>query len=159
MKIKDLKIAYNVLCELDHPVPTELLVHLSQRIRAIETKSAKRKMERMTEEQLIHLAEKQKRTLRIYMPDGRLIQKPTSEATFREAIRTIGAEPVASLNLMQGRKPVIRLDETLLRRRYKHYFFLKPGYFLLDLPTAAERYAVLRTIDEHLQLNWEIELI
>lgn len=159
MKIKDLKIAYNVLCELDHPVPQELLVHLSQRIRAIETRSAQRKMERMTEDQLIHWAEKQKRTLRIYMPDGRLIQKPTSEATFREAIRAIGAEPVASLNLMQGRKPVVRQDVTLQRRRYKHYYFLKPGYFLLDFPTAAERYAVLRTIDERLQLNWEIELI
>lgn len=113
----------------------------------------------MTEEQLIHQEEKQKRTIRIYMPDGRLIQKPTSEATFREAIRTIGPEPIAELNLMHGRNPVIRRDATLQRRRFKHYFFMQPGYFLLDLSTTAERYAVLRAIDERLHLDWEIELL
>lgn len=159
MKIKDLKIAYNVLCELDHPVPTDLLVHLAQKIRTIETKTTERKMARMSEEQLIHLAEKQKRTLRIYLPDGRLIQKPSSEATYREAVREIGAELIAPLNLKVGRKNLIRRDETLLRRRYKHYFYLKPGYFLAEAATAAERYAILRTIDERLHLDWEIELV
>lgn len=159
MKIKDLKIAYNVLCELDHSVPTELLVHLSQKIRAIETRSMERKMARMSEEQLIHLAEKQKRTLRIYLPDGRLIQKSTSEATYREAVREIGPEAVVGLNLKLGRKDVIRRDETFSRRRYKHYFYLKPGYFLVDATTAAERFAILRSIDEQLHLDWEIELV
>lgn len=160
MKIKDLKIAYNVLCELDYPVEEQLLVHLSQRIRAIETRTAERRLSRMSEEQLIHESEKQKRTIRIYTPDGRLIQKTTSEATYRAAVQQfVDVEAASRLGLQLGRREVIRRDETMLRRRYKHYFYLQPGYFLLDAPTAADRYAILRLIDEGLHLNWEIELV
>lgn len=159
MKIKDLKIAYNVLCELDHPVPKELLVHLSQKIRSTETRSMERKMARMSEEQLIRFAEKQKRTLRIYLPDGRMIQKSTTEATYRAAIKELGPEKAVGLNLRWGRKEVIRYDETMQRKRYKNYFYVKPGYFLLDVASAADRYAILHAIDEQLQLNWEIELV
>lgn len=159
MKLKDLKIAYNVLCELDYPVPTELLVQLSQTIRTKETGSLERKMARMSDEQLIRYAEKQKRTLRIYLPDGRMIQKSTTEATYRAAFKEIEPEAAVRLNLRRGHRDVIRYDETMQRKRYKHYFYLKPGYFLLDVASAAERYAILQAIDEQLQLNWEIELV
>lgn len=160
MKIKDLKIAYNVLCELDYPVEEDLLVHLSQRIRATEIRSAERRLSRMTEEQLIHESERQKRILRIYTADGLLIQKPTSEATYRAAVQYfVNVEAAAALGLRLGRKDVIRRDETMKRRRYKHYFYLQPGFFLLDAPTAADRYAILRMMDERLHLNWEIELV
>lgn len=160
MTIKDLKIAYNVLCELDYPVEEDLLVHLSQRIRATETRTTERRLSRMTEEQLIHESERQKRTIRIYTQDGRLIQKPTSQATYRAAVQQfVDVEAAAGLGLRLGRKDVIRRDETMKRRRYKHYFYLQPGYFLLDAPTAADRYAILRMMDERLHLNWEIELV
>lgn len=36
MKLKDLKITYNTLCELDYPVPTELMVHMAEKIRSAE---------------------------------------------------------------------------------------------------------------------------
>jgi len=159
VKIKDLKIAYNVLSELDYPVPKDLLVHIAQKIRTQETTTMQRRIARMSEEQLIRLDSKQKRTLKIYLPDGRMIQKSNSALTFREAIKEIGAEKIAPLHLMVGRHDIILTDATLKRRRIKHYYFLQPGYFLLDKTTPIERYTILSQIDELLRLNWEIEFV
>jgi len=159
VKIKDLKIAYNVLSELDYPVPKDLLVDIAQTIRTQETTTMQRRIARMSEEQLIRLDTKQKRTIKIYLPDGRMIQKSTSALTFREAIKEIGAEKIAPLRLMVGHKEVIRIDATQKRRRIKHYYFLQPGYFLLDKTNPAERYAILTQLDELLRLNWEIEFV
>lgn len=159
MKIKDLKIAYNVLSELDHPVPKDLLVDIAQKIRSQETATMQRRIARMTEEQLIQLDSKQKRTIKIYLPDGRMIQKSNSALTFREAIKEIGADKIVPLHLKNGRKDIIHTDATLKRRRIKHYYFLQPGYFLLDTINSTNRYTILTQIDELLRLNWEIEFI
>lgn len=160
MKIKDLKITYNTLCELDYPVDEQLLKHLSQQIRTIESRQYAHKLSKMTEEQLIHEYERHKRTLRIYTEDGRLIQKTKSEATYRAAIKHYtDIESVAKLGLYVGRSEVIRRDETMQRKRYKNYYLLKPGYFLLDVNSTAERYTILKLIDERLHLNWEVELV
>lgn len=159
MKLKDLKITYNTLCELDSPVPKELLVSIAERVRDMETRALERKKARMTEEQLIHLSEKQKRVLRIYLPDGRMVQKPTSQAAYRAAVREIEPERMAALRLSWRRKELIRYDASLARRRYTHYYFLKPGYFVLDPSTTAERFAILQSLDKALHLNWDIELV
>lgn len=159
MKIKDLKITYNTLCELDYPVDEQLLKHLSQQIRTTESRQYARKLSKMTEEQLIHETERKKRTLRIYTADGRLIQKPKSEATYRTAIQHYtDVASVAALGLRMGHKEVIRRDTTMLRKRLKNYFYLQPGFFLLDVTSTAERYSILKLIDERLHLNWEVEL-
>lgn len=157
MKLKDLKITYNILSELDHPVPTDLLVHLAEQIRNKETTTLQRRKARMTDEQLIRLENKQKRTLKIYLPDGRMIQKPTTLATYREAIREVGAERIAALGLRLGRKDVVRRDPTMARKRMYGHWFIQPGYFLRDAANTAERYDILYRIDELLQLNWDIE--
>lgn len=159
MKLKDLKITYNVLCELDCEVPNEILVHIAERVRTEESRALERRKARMTEEQLIHLENKQKRILRIYLPDGRMIQKPHSDDTFREAIREAGAQSVAQLGLRIGRKDVVLYDATLSRRRIRNRYFLEPGYFLVDGCTAVEKYGILCRIDECLHLNWDIELV
>lgn len=159
MTLTDLKTTYNVLCELDYPVPTDLLVHLAERIRATEARNAERKLARMTEEQLIRLSSKPKRRLKIYTADGRMIQKDTAEATFREAIRELDAEILAEMDLRIGRKQLILRDETLARKRISGYVFLRPGYFLIASSTSAAKYDVLRKIDAQLQLNWDIELV
>lgn len=159
MKLKDLKIAYNVLCELDYDVPTPLLVHIAEKVHTSETQTAARRKARMTEEQLIRMENKQKRTLKIYLPDGRMIQKTSSEATFREAIREIGPENIYGLALRIGRKEVILHDATMTRKRIRNYHFLQPGYFLLEKCTASEKYEVLTRVDECLRLNWDIELL
>jgi len=159
VKIKDLKIAYNVLSELDYPVPKDLLVDIAQKIRIQETNTMQRRIARMSEEQLIRLDNKQKRTIKIYLPDGRMIQKANSVLTFREAIKEIGAEKIAPLHLKAGHKEVILTDTTQKRRRIKHYYFLQPGYFLLDTTNPTDRYTILTQIDEFLRLNWEIEFI
>lgn len=159
MKLKDIKIAYNVLCELDYAVPTELLVHIAEQVRSCESRMVERRLARMTEEQLIHLENKQKRILRIYLPDGRMIQKPSSEDTFRQAIREIGPERIAALGLRVGRKELILTDATMRRKRIRNRYFLQPGYFLLDGCTAMEKYRVLTAIDDLLRLNWEIKLV
>lgn len=159
MKIRDLKTAYNVLCELDYDTPKDLLVHIAQLIRTTESRTTARRKARMTEEQLIHLENKQKRLLRIYLPDGRMIQKTSTEAVFREAVREIGVERMASLAMKMGRKDVIFYDETMARRRIRRYYFLQPGYFLVDGCTAAEKYDILTRADALLRLNWDIELV
>ncbi len=159
MKIKDLKIAYNVLSELDHPVPTDLLVHVAQRIREQESATLQRRIARMTEEQLIWLDNKQKRILKIYLPDGRMIQKTNAKLTFREAIREVGVEQVADLDLRMGHRKVILYDDTMKRRRIKNYYFIQPGYFLLDNLVGAERLSLLSSMDQLLHLNWEIEWV
>lgn len=159
MTITDLKTAYNVLCDLDYPVPQELLVHMAQRIRATEMHNAERRVSRMTEEQLIRLANKQRRILRIYTADGRMIQRASAELTFREAIRELSPDELAQLGLRVGRKQVILRDETQARRRIHGYYFLQPGYFLLSGTRAVDKYDILRRIDAQLRLNWEIELI
>lgn len=159
MTLTDLKTTYNVLCELDCRVPTDLLVHLAERIRATETRMSERKIARMTEEQLIRLSSKPKRRLRIYTADGRMIQKDTAEATFREAIREMDVEQLVDMNLRIGRKQLILRDETLARKRISGYVLLQPGYFLIASSTSAAKYDVLRKIDTQLQLNWDIELV
>lgn len=159
MKQKDLKTTYNTLCDLDYPVPSDLLRHIAERIRTLDTRARERKLFRMTEEQLIRWDNKQKRVLRIYTPDGLLIQKDTAEESFRDAIRRIGPENVSTLGLRLGRKTVIRYDATLSRRRFKGYFYLCPGYFLIDGTKVADKHKILCQIDAMLQLNWEIELL
>lgn len=157
MRLTDLKKAYNVLCDLDYSVPQALLVHISDRIRTTEHRNVERRKSRMTEEQLIRWENRKMHAIRIILPDGRMIQRKNNQATFLEAIREIGPERIASLNLKIGRNPVILKDETQKRRYFRNHVFIKPGYFLVGKTTTMQKAAILRTLDDRLRLGLEIE--
>jgi len=159
MKLKDLKITYNTLTELEHPVPKELIVHIASLIREVEGRNLERKLNRMSEEELIALESRQRRTLRINTPDGRIIQKKVNEATFRTAMAELDAENVSALGLTIGRKPLVVFDATMKRQRIKGYAFLKPGFFVISKSTAEEKFRALNDIDTALELDWDIDLV
>lgn len=159
MKLRDLKITYNTLTELDYEVPKVLLVHIADLIRETEGRMLERKMSRMSEEDLIAMQSRQRRTLRINTPDGRIIQKRVNEATFRAAMAELDAEEVSALGLVIGRKPVVIFDLSMKRQRLKGYAFLKPGYFVIAKSATEEKIRVLSDIDTALELDWDIELL
>ena len=150
MKLKDLKIAYNVLAELDYDVPNDLLVLLADTIRDKEQRQNERRLSRMTEEDLI------KHKLRINTIDGRLIHKRTNEETFRSAFAELDMERVVAMNLQLRGKPLIVEDITNKRKRQRGYALIKPGYFVLAKSSGEEKLRILGLIDEELQLNWDI---
>ena len=156
MKLKDLKIAYNVLAELDYDVPNDLLVLLADTIRDKEQRQNERRLSRMTEEDLIKHQNKQKRKLRINTIDGRLIHKRTNEETFRSAFAELDMERVVAMNLQLRGKPPIVEDITNKRKRQRGYALIKPGYFVLAKSSGEEKLRILGLIDEELQLNWDI---
>jgi len=159
MKLKDVRITYNLLDELEVQVPKDLLVYLADTIRHTEEVLAERRRNRMSDEDLITLENKQKRTLRINTPDGRLFQKKTNEETFRRILMEVDLPQVCSMGFMHGRKPFIIQEVTGKRRRIKGYAYLRDGYFLLAKSTTAEKVRLLNQVDERLQLNWDILVI
>jgi len=154
IKIKDLRTTYNVLEELDVSVPREILVHIADRIRQKEIEQYERKMNRLSDDELIKLESKKKRTLRINTPDGRLFQKNTNEETFRAIMLEPDLKQVLEMMLRIKSKPLLLFD--LSRKRIKGYVPLKDGYFLIAKSTASEKIKVLTQIDEQQRLNWEI---
>lgn len=159
MKLKDLKTTYNTLTELTFDVPAELLVHIANLIRQKESLSLERRMNRMSEEELIQMQERQRRTLRINTPDGRIIQKKVNEATFRAAMAELDAESVSALGLTIGRKPAVLFDASMKRQRIKGYTLVKPGLFVVSKSTSEEKLRVMVDIDSALELDWDIELV
>lgn len=157
MKLSDLKKTYNVLCDLDYPVPQALLTHIAGIIRTTERRNIERRKSRMTEEQLIRWEGRKRRTMRIILPDGRMIQRRNNQATFHSAIKEIGPERIVSLDLKVGRNPVIHTDETLKRKYIRNHIFIKPGYFLIGKTTTVQKVAILNAIDTLLKIGLEIE--
>lgn len=158
MTTKELKIAYNVLTEIDYDVPADLLVLLADSIRVNEEKAHVRRISRMTEEDLIRLQNKPQRTLRINTPDGLLFHKRTNEETFRAAIRSLSAKQVHELGLRLRTKEWVVKDSTGKRQRLKGYVPLEAGYFLLAKSTIKEKQRMLAIVDNALQLDWDIQL-
>lgn len=159
MKLRDLKIAYNILAELDYDVPNELLVLIVDIIRDKEQQQNARRLSKMTEEDLIRHQNKQKRKLRINIIDGRIIHKRTNEETFRAAFKEFNLDRVVAMNIHLRGKKLILVDSTKKRKRLKGYVLIKPGYFVLAKSTGEEKIKTLNMIDETLQLNWEIETL
>lgn len=157
--LKDLRTTLNVLATLDIEVPNHLLVELSERIRQKEKDKLSRKINRMSEEELIRFGNRQKSTLRIILNDGRLIQSRTNETSFLLAIKEAGYEHLQGFEMKVRRNPVFLFDPTCKRQRIKNYALLSPGLFVYTKTTAAEKKKILVTIAEKLLLEWEISVI
>lgn len=157
--IKDLRTTLNVLATLEVPVPDEVLITLSERIQQREQQKLTRKLNRMSEEQLIHYSSRQKKTLRVVLKDGRLLQGKTNDITFVEALRAIDPEQLAAVTYWVRSHPLVVYDDTANKRLYKHYFIVTPGVLVYGKTTAAEKKTILDYLDEKFQLNWEVNII
>ena len=157
--IKELRTTLNVLATLDIEVPNDILVELSDRIRQKEKDKLSRKLNRMSEEELIRYGNRQKSTLRVLLPDGRLIQGRTNDVTFLLALKEADHIQLRGIEMKVRRNPVFLPDPTLERRRIKNYTLLSPGLFVFTKTTAAEKKKILSTVTDRLQLEWEISII
>lgn len=157
--IKDLRTTLNVLATLTVPVPDEVFVEISAHIQQREEAKLTRRLNRMSEEQLIQYTSRQKKILRVVLPDGRLIQGKTNDITFVEALRTIAPEQLAGVTYWVRTHPLVVYDDTVNKRMYKHYYILSPGVLIYGKTTGAEKKSILEMLDQKLQLNWEITLI
>lgn len=156
--LKDLRTTYRVLSKLDEPVPQKLLVALAERIKAEEKSRDYRKLARMTEEDLIRHQAVPKRRLRIDLPDGRIIQEKTNEATFYAALREIDFQQILQLDLKQKGQPLF-VGFSQPRKVLVGHKQLHESCFVRRSIKADERLRLLQRLDEALQLNWEILLI
>lgn len=157
--LKELRTTLNVLATLDIEVPNQILVELSDRIRQKEKEKLTRKINRMSEEELIRYGNRQRSTLRVLLPDGRLLQARTNDATFMLAIQEAGPERLRGIEMKIKRNPLFIIDETDERRRIKNYIFLIPGLFIYGKTSAAEKKKILTTISDRLLLEWEVSVI
>lgn len=157
--LKELRTALSVLSKLDCHVPPTLLVHLSDRIREMESLRLKRRLNRMSEEELIRYDNRQRSTLRIVLADGRLLQHRTNDETFFLALQEIGQERLQGVEYLLHRHPFFLLDSTSLRRRIPNYTLLRPGLFYYARTTAAEKLGLLSYLDNLLQLGWDISVV
>lgn len=157
--LKDLRTTLNVLSTLDVDVPQELLTCLSEKIREKENSKLTRRMNRMTEEELIQYEARKRVTLRINLPDGRLIQRKTNEQTFEAALIEMGYNLLANVDYPIRRKPFILHDTTKLRKRIPNYKFVMPGIFVFRKSTGEDKKALLDYIDCTFRLDWDIEIV
>lgn len=157
--LKDLRTTLNVLSTLDVEVPQELLTCLSEKIRQKESSKLSRRMNRMTEEELIQFEARKRVTLRINLPDGRLIQRKTNELTFEAALMEMGYDLLASVDYPIRRKPFILHDATKQRKRIPNYKFVMPGIFIYRKSTAEDKKALLDYIDCTYRLDWDIDIV
>ena len=156
--LKDLRTTYRILQQLDENVPQQLLVSLADRIKAEEKSRQYRKLARMSEEDLIRYQAIPKRRLRINLPDGRIIQEKTNEATFYRALGELDFSQVLKLNLKRKTTPLF-VGFDYPRKLLTGHKMLHEGCFVLRNIKSDERLALLEKIDESLQLNWEILLM
>ena len=159
--LKDLRTAYRVLTRLpqaDTLVPHALLVTLADSIKAEEKSRAYRKIARMSEEELIRHQTSVKRRLRINLPDGRIIQERTNEATFLSALREVDFAALQTLGLKQKGVPLF-VGFDVPRHQLTGYKTLRESCFVLRTIKPADRISLLRTIDEALRLEWDIEML
>lgn len=156
--LKDLKTAHRVLTMLEYPVPSDLMLYLSSQITEIEDTKKQRRIERMSEEELIAMDERQPCHLRVTLRDGSFIQMRTNIQTFEQVIKEIDWNK-ANENLKIGSKNVFYFDPSEKQRRVKKYVFVKPGYFVLGGVSANRMKEILEKIDESMEMGWDIELI
>lgn len=157
--IKDLRTTLNVLSTLNADVPPELLRELSRILRERESQRLKRRVNRMTEEQLISFESRRRTTLRVNMDDGRLIQLKNNELTFLEALKEVGRDRLRSYEIHVRRHPLFIIDEQQSRKRIPNYVLLCPGLFVYKKTTAAEKKHILEELDNSFRLNWDIEIM
>lgn len=157
--IKELRTALNVLSSLDIDVPNEIFVCLSDRIQKKEKERLSRRINRMSEEELIRYGSRQKNTLRVICNDGRLLQGRTNDVTFVQALKEVGPDRLKTLSLKVRRSMVFKVDETGERKRIKNYQLLAPGLFVYEKTTASEKKQILQSIDKAYQLDWEVSVI
>lgn len=155
--LKDLRTTYRVLSKLDEPVPQSLLVALADRIKAEEKSRQYRKIARMSEEDLIRYQATPKRKLRINLPDGRIIQERTNEATFYTALREMDFAAILALGLNHRGTPLF-VGFAQPRKQLTRHKMLHEGCFVLRSIKPDERLPLLQELDERLQLNWDILL-
>ncbi len=156
--LKDLRTTYRVLSKLDEPVPQKLLVALAEKIKAEEKSRDYRKLARMTEEDLIRYQAVPKRRLRIDLPDGRIIQEKTNEATFLLALKEMDFQDVLAQGLNRRGTPLF-VGFAKPRKQLNGHKMLHEGCFVLRNIKPDERIKILQHLDEALQLGWEIKLV
>lgn len=152
--LKDLRTTYRVLSRLDVAVPQPLLVALADRIKAEEKSRQYRKIARMTEEQLISYQSSPRRKYRINLPDGRIIQERTNEATFYAVLREVPFADLLALDIqVKGHPLFVGFDHP--RRLLTGHRMLSEGCFVWRGVRPEDRVALLQRIDEALRLNWD----
>ena len=157
IKLKDLKTANQVLLRLDYPVPTELKAHISSLIRSEEESLKERRMERMTDEQLLRLDERHRTKLRVTTSDGRIIQSRLNVETFMLALKESGADHLTFDGMRVRSRQVAIYNPS--RQRISGYLPLNEGLFIFRGFSACEMQSVLLHIDQQLQLDWTIEVL
>ena len=153
-----MRTALRVLESLDIEVPNDLLAELSRRIRLEEDMRSSRKIDRMSEEDLITYENRKRTSLRVNLPDGRLLHFRTNDQTFEAALREIDLESLKTVDLRVRNHPMLLFDASGKRQRMTGYKFVCPGLFLYRKTTAMEKLTALQRLDEALQLNMDIEL-
>lgn len=156
--LKDLRTTYRVLTHLDEQVPQSLIIALADRIKAEEKSRQYRKIARMSEEDLIRYQATPKRRLRINLPNGRIIQEKTNEATFYTALCELDFAQVLALGLKLKGHPVF-VGFPQPRKLLNGHKMLHEGCFVRRNLKSDERIKLLQHLDEALQLNWEILLM
>lgn len=156
--LADLRTTYRVLSHIEEKVPQRLLVSLAEKIKLLESRKLSNRIAHMTEEDLIKFQETTKRRIRINLPDGRIIQEKTNEATFYTALIEADPSKVLPLNIVEKKQSLI-ISLPPERKFFPKYKFLIPGFFVSRSVKAEERLNILKRIDEALQLNWDIKLI
>lgn len=156
--LKDLKTAHRVLTILDYPVPSALMLYLSSQITETEKAKKQKRMEHMSEEQLIAEDKKKHTRLRVTLKDGRFIQLRHNKDTFEQVIKEIDSIKAAH-DLTLGKKQVFHIDPSGRQRRVKNYVFVKPGFFVLKGKSTNQMKEILETLDETMRMGWDVELI
>ena len=112
----------------------------------------------MSEEDLISYESRRKTSLRVNLPDGRLLHFRTNDQTFEAALREIDPEQMKTVDLRIKGRPLLLFDDSRKRQRITGYKLVHPGLFVCRKTTSQEKLAALQRLDETLQLNMEIEL-
>lgn len=154
--LREMRIALDVLATLEADVPNEIMLELSGKIREREEKRLSRRLNRMSEEELIRYSAKTRTTLRVITDDGRLIQAKTNDITFVNALRLVGKDRLLCYSARKGRKPIIVHDPTENHNRHKQYLLVGDGVLVHGRLTAAEKKRVLDQLDERYELGWTI---
>lgn len=157
--LKDLRTTYRVLSHLEsNLVPQGLLIELAEQIKHLEKRKLTNRIARMSEEDLIRFQAISHHRLRIDLPDGRIVQEKTNEATFYMALREADLEKVSRLGLtVRGNALLVTLPKE--RIQLNGHKRLEPGYFVVRGVKPEERRALLERIDKSLQLEWTIRLV
>lgn len=156
-RLSHLHTALQVLSDIDHPVPKDLLSHISSLIKEQEAEKQERRMTRMSDEQLEKYQSRIRRRLRVTTADGRIIQMRTNLPTFFLAIRESKAVPTLLCSLHIGKKALAIYAPN--RKFYPSYQMIAPGLFVYKKLTTSQMVEVLEALDRQLHLNWEIELL